>query len=66
MQFPAGLFACELPVDGGAVAIEAPSPGMDLAAQCGQVGDSALTQALAAEQAHFDFSLIEPAAVFGV
>lgn len=49
MQFPAGLFARELPVDGGAVAVDAALPSMNFAAQCRQVTDSALSQTLAAE-----------------
>jgi len=65
MQFPAGLFARELPVDGGVVAVDAAFPSMNFAAQYRQVTDSALSQTLAAEQAHFDLGLIQPTAVFG-
>jgi hypothetical protein len=32
MEFPAGLFAGELPVDGGAVAVDAALPSMNFAA----------------------------------
>src|SRR5271165_369288 len=65
MQFPTGLFACELPVDGGAVAVDAALPSMNFAAQRRQVTDSALSQTLAAEQAHFDLGLVKPTAVPG-
>lgn len=49
MQFPAGLFACELPVDRDAVAVDAALPSMNFAAKSVQVTDSALFQTLAAE-----------------
>jgi hypothetical protein len=32
MEFPTGLFAGELPVDGGAVAVDAAFPSMNFAA----------------------------------
>src|SRR5208337_1477934 len=65
MQLPAGMFARELPVDGGAVAVYAALPSMNFAAQCRQVTDSALSQTLATEQAHFDLGLVKPTAVLG-
>lgn len=65
MKLPSGLFASEIPVDGDAVAADAVAPGLDFVAQCSEVRDSALLQALAAEQTHFDFSLVAPAAVLG-
>ncbi len=49
MQFPAGLFACELPVDRDAVTVDAALPSMNFAAKSVQVTDSALFQTLAAE-----------------
>ncbi len=65
MQFAAGLFACELPVDDGVVTVDAASPSINVAAKCRQVSDSAFSKTLAAEQAHFDLSLVEPTSVFG-
>jgi hypothetical protein len=58
MQFPAALFSRELPVDGRAFAVDAALPGMNFALQCGQVTDSALSQALAAQQVRFDFQFL--------
>ena len=65
MQFPVRLFAREFPVDGGTVAVDAALPSMNFAARCRQVTDSALSQTLAAEQAHFDLGPIKPTAVLG-
>ena len=65
MQFAWGLFAREFPVDSGAVAVDAALPSMNFAAQCRQVTDSALSQTLAAEQAHFDLVLVKPTTVLG-
>jgi hypothetical protein len=52
-------------VDGGAVVVDAALPSINFAAQCRQVTDSALSQTLAAEQAHFDLGLVKPTAVLG-
>jgi hypothetical protein len=57
MEFPSGLFASEIPVDGGAVTVDTTAPGLDFAAQRSQVQNPALPQTLTAEQARFDFSL---------
>jgi hypothetical protein len=65
MKLTAALFACELPVDGGTAAIDAAAPGMDFAAQCCQVRNPVSSQTVAAGQAHFDFGLVEPTALFG-
>lgn len=63
MQFPPGLFVRELPVDGGAVVVGAAVPGMDFAAQCSKVPDSALSRTLSAEQAYFDSGLVKATAL---
>jgi hypothetical protein len=55
-----------LPVDFGAGVIHPPIPGADFAAQGGEVGDSAVAEALVREEADFDFSLVEPTAMGGV
>jgi hypothetical protein len=49
----------------GAGAIHPPSPGAGFPAQGVEVGDSAVTQALAREEPDFDFRLVEPTAVAG-
>ena len=59
------MFTGEIPCNGGAVVVETQAACIHFAAQCGQVWDSTLSQAEAAEQAHFDFSLIEPTAMLG-
>ena len=45
--------------------VDAALPGLNFAAQYRQVTDSALSQTLAAEQAHFDLGLVQPTAVLG-
>ena len=40
-------------------------PGFGLAAQCGNIADPAFPQALAAEEADLDLSLVQPASMFG-
>ena len=65
MKFPSSLFAGEVPLDGGAIAIEATVPGFYFVLQRGQIAKSAFPQALTAEQADFDLGLVEPAAMFG-
>ena len=60
MQFSPRLFTRERPVDGGAVVVDAAVPGMDFAAQCSEVPDSAVSRTLSAEQAHFDSGLVKP------
>ena len=65
MKFPSSLFAREVPLDGGSVAVGAAVPRPHLVLQCGQVTNSAFTQALAAEHADFDLGLVEPTAVLG-
>ena len=65
MQFSPGLFTRELPVDGGAVVVDAALPSINFTAQYGKVTDSALSQTLAAKQAHFDLGLIQPTAMLG-
>ena len=61
MQFLPGLFVREHSVDGGAVVVGAAVPGMDFAAQCSEVPDSALSRTLSAEQAYFDSGLVKAA-----
>lgn len=58
MQFPAGLLAREIPVDGSAFVVDPAVPGVDFAAQRSQIGDSALAKTLAAKQARFDLDLV--------
>jgi len=65
MEFPPSLFTGEVPFNRSAVAVETEAASVNFVAQCGQVGDSSLAQAQAAEQAHLDFGLIEPTAVLG-
>ena len=48
MKFSSGLFAGEVPVDGGSVAIEAAVKGNDLVSQHGQIWNSSLPQTLTA------------------
>lgn len=40
--------------------VDAAVPGMDFAAQCSEVPDSAVSRTLSAEQAHFDSGLAKP------
>ena len=65
MEFPTGLFPCEVPFDGGVVAIEATAPGEYFATEGGDVRNSPSAQALTAKQTHFDLGLVEPTAMLG-
>ena len=61
MKCAACLFSGEVPLDGGLVAIYSPIPGYGLSAQGGDIANPAFSQALTAEEADLDLSLIEPA-----
>jgi hypothetical protein len=47
------------------VVVGATIPGFGLAAQCGNIANPAFPQALAAEEADLDLSLVQPASMFG-
>lgn len=55
----------EPPLDGDVVTIHSAAPGAGLSAEFGYGVDSALAQALSAEQADLHFGWIQPASVFG-
>ena len=59
------MFSGELPADSDVIAIRTSIPRFALTAQVHDVPDPALSQALAAEQADLDLSLIQPASMLG-
>jgi len=65
MELAASSPAVEFPIDFDAVPIHAAVPGAALLAQCLEIGDSSLAQALPRKEADFDLRLIEPASVGG-
>jgi hypothetical protein len=65
MEYPTGLFPCEVPFDGGVVAIETTAPGEYFVTEGGDVWNSPSAQALSAKQPHLDLGRVRPTAVFG-
>ena len=65
MKCCSGLLACELPLDGGLVLIDAAVPGASLFAQGGDIFDPSFAEALAAEHADLHLRLIQPTSMFG-
>src|SRR5690606_24447329 len=63
LQLDARILCCETPVNLGLLCVAFMLPGSDLAAQGINVGNSAL-QALPLEDRQFDFSDVQPAAMF--
>ena len=53
------------PVNEGSLAIDLTVPCVGLSLECGQIRDAPPAQALASEQADFEFRLIEPTAMLG-
>ena len=58
-------FPVELPIDFDVSAVRAAIPRAAFLAERGQIGDSALAEALPGKQTDLDFRLVEPASVFG-
>ena len=64
MQLPPRILVREAPLDGRPLRVAAPFIGVDFPAEGGDIRDTAI-QALALQDAQFDFGHIEPTAVFG-
>ena len=65
MQFPAGQFSGELPLNRDAVTICLVIPCLGLSAQRSDIPDPAISETLAAEEADLNLSLVQPTSMLG-